>query len=234
VAGLADVIAGTVSGDAGPLAPEELQAARGLQLQQAAMDNSQWANQGWGGALAHAIAGFAGPSMAQGAVGDLTQQRIASLPALAEAYSSPDPYQWAAQNPQADPIARWSVLGQSPAQMAAVKNALADAALRQAQALLPVYQQQQRQNPNFGQTGYITAPPSGGDGGGGVPSSASAAAPAIGGGRYPTTNTSTLPISPTSIPPGKVQAYLATLNPTQKAQAMAILRSQYSAPAPTQ
>ena len=59
----------------------------------------------------------------------LAGERMAALPDLASAYTATDPYQWAAQNPQASPLARAMILGTSPMDVSKTREAAINAAM---------------------------------------------------------------------------------------------------------
>jgi hypothetical protein len=145
----------------------------------------------------------------QGAFGDLTK-----------ALASPDALQYAVNNPNMNPIALSQLLGTSPLQVAQMREAAANAALATTKA-----------------TGLGNAPPivptAGAPataGPGGPARAPGATGPAIGGGRYPSTETTTLPIEPENVPPDKLQAYLKTLNSMQYKLAIAKMRARATAP----
>src|SRR6516225_2934523 len=59
----------------------------------------------------------------------LAGERMAALPDLASAYTATDPYQWAAQKPQASPLARAMILGTSPMDVTKTREAAINAAM---------------------------------------------------------------------------------------------------------
>jgi hypothetical protein len=59
----------------------------------------------------------------------LAGELMAALPDLASAYTGTDPYQWAAHNPQASPLARAMILGTSPMDVAKTREAAINAAM---------------------------------------------------------------------------------------------------------
>jgi hypothetical protein len=121
---MADGLAAAILGGS-PLGGDILGLQQGQQLTNVGDDPSKWADLGWGGALAHALTGVVGPSMAQGAAQRISGAYQAALPDLAAAYKADDPFQWAASNPDASPLARWTILNQSPDQVAATKERIA-------------------------------------------------------------------------------------------------------------
>jgi hypothetical protein len=162
---MADDLAGILAGN--PLAPLQLQALQSQQLVTAADDPSKWADMGWGGALAHALSGAVFPGRAQAAVQQISDARTAALPDLAQAYAADNPYDWAANNPNANPLARAMILSQNPTEVAGVKSKMAETQLQRAQAGLAQWQLGQRPALSSG-GGYLTTPHGAAPGGGGV------------------------------------------------------------------
>lgn len=215
-----------------PTSAMQLQALQGNQISSAAANPANWTSLGPFAGLARQLALGQGMSMAQGGVNQAVEANLAAQPSLANLIANPNPLT-AAQDPNIDPVARarWMAAYGTPSarlQLGQTGEAQAQASLAQSQANLNQWLLQNRQNPSLGRTGYVGAP----SGGAAVPPATTGTRGAIGGGRYPATNTTTLPIDPSKIPPAKFPAYLATLNPAQRAQAIAWLRAQHSAAAP--
>ena len=116
-------LAGIISGT-DPMAPVEMRALQAQQLGQSALDTSQWANQGIGGALGRMIAAARGNAAAD-QIAQIAQARVAAMPDLAAAYASGDPYRWAADNPGSSPLARAMLLNQPPEKVLATRTAAA-------------------------------------------------------------------------------------------------------------
>lgn len=129
MADLAGIISGT-----DPMAPLELKAYQQQQLLNSVRDASQWANQGPFGALARTIGGMQ-TGGAQDTLNQIVQQRQAANPQLFQALASGNPYQWGAQNPQANPTALASILANAPdAAKAQFEGAQTQALLNQAKS----------------------------------------------------------------------------------------------------
>jgi hypothetical protein len=216
-AGLAGIISGT-----DPMAPVEMRALQTYQMGQSAQDTSQWANQGIFGALGRGIAAARGSGAAD-QLQQVTQARMAALPDLAAAYAADDPYKWAASNPNANPLARWTILTQTPDQVAATKQRMAETALKRAE--LPRAEAVGGLATSGGLGSVPTLPA-----GGGAPTSAPAAAPPS---PQPATTTTiqgtTPPADPTANAPvagASRLSWLQGLPPAQQKLILARLRAQ--------
>jgi hypothetical protein len=220
-AGLAGIISGT-----DPMAPVEMRALQTYQMGQQAQDTSQWANQGIWGALGRGIAAARGSGAAD-QLQQITQARMAALPDLAAAYASDDPYKWAASNASANPMARWAILSQTPDQVAATKQRMAETALKRAE--LP----RAEAVGGLATSGGLGAVPT--IGGGAAPGAAPAATPTAAPGAAPPTTTAAIQGAPSATADPLVNApaagagrltWLAGLPPAQQKIILARLRAQ--------
>jgi len=132
---MADGLAGVLAGG-GPLGPAEMQA----QMWGAgAMDPRTLASSAGpvGQAIGQLTATLAARPQAMAAAQQVAAAQTAAMGDLSAAYASDDPYKWVSDNPNASPVARWSILRSTPEQVAQTKQSIAQAALLRAQTIRP-------------------------------------------------------------------------------------------------
>lgn len=134
---LQSMIAGT-----DPTAALQLQALQNQNMTTIAQDPSRCRDLGWGGALAHMLAGATAPSAAVGDVGQIAAQKQGAVPSLLQALASPNPWQQIYNNPEASPLGQAELayqpsLGLVPAQS---REAMAESGLRQAMTARQIWE----------------------------------------------------------------------------------------------
>lgn len=179
-----------------------------------------------------------GLNQVPGEVSNIAQQKVTAQPDLASALASPDPYQYAAANPNMNPIALAHILQSTPLEAAQTRGAATTAGLQQ--LTLQAYLNRLRGAGAAGATAPGTAAAPGGVtpvGRGMLPASTTAAPGTLGSGRYTTATAAgapgapdltggaaALPVDPVTVPPAQLPAFLQRLNPTQRAMAISRLR----------
>ncbi|HEY1301432.1 MAG TPA: hypothetical protein VGF07_13110 [Stellaceae bacterium] len=178
MADLQSIIAGT-----DPTSALQLQALQAQNMASIAQDPSKWRDLGWGGALAHMLAGATAGPAAVGDVAQIAEQKQGAAPSLLQALASPNPWQQLYNNPEASPIAQAELayspgLAEAPAQTRALT---AESGLRQAMTARQLWEIQNLQR----LSGSLSSSP----GSPGSPASALPSTPAVFppsyGGRYP-------------------------------------------------